>query len=87
MANNNENIEGRSVFSVEITSQGVLVKTLFLTKDGKLIDAPAVFPTPDYAFEQIDSLKKIVSQKFSDAVKMTGEAMTSSSNLVKNLKK
>lgn len=78
---------GRSVFSVEINSQGVLIKTLFLGNDGALKDYPAIFPSPDYAFEQIDALRKLVSEKFSEAVRLNGQAATESARIIAQMKK
>ena len=34
----NQTLTGRSVFSVEITPDGVMVKTRFLTEDGQVLD-------------------------------------------------
>lgn len=85
--NTNETLTGRSVFSVEITPEGVMVKTRFLTEDGKVLDLPAVFPSPDYALAQIDELKTLVSQKFAEAVRLSGQAMADTSHIVEHLKK
>ncbi len=68
-----ESVTGRSVFSVEITPQGLMVKTKFLTEDGQVLDMPAIFPSPDYALAQIDELRLLVSQKFGEAVKLSGQ--------------
>lgn len=78
---------GRSVFSVEITPEGVMVKTRFLTEDGQVLDMPAVFPSPDYALAQIDELRVLVSQKFAEAVKLSGQAIADTSEIVKQFKK
>jgi hypothetical protein len=83
----NQTFTGRSVFSVEITPEGVMVKTRFLTEDGQVLDMPAVFPSPDYALAQIDELRALVSQKFAEAVKLSGQAMADSSEIVKQFKK
>lgn len=85
--NTNETLTWRSVFSVEITPEGVMVKTRFLTEDGKVLDLPAVFPSPDYALAQIDELKTLVSQKFAEAVRLSGQAMADTSHIVEHLKK
>ena len=85
--NTHETLTGRSVFSVEITPEGVMVKTRFLTDDGKVLDLPAVFPSPDYALAQIDELRNLVSQKFAEAVKLSGQAMADTSHIVEHLKK
>ncbi|SNC59301.1 hypothetical protein [Polynucleobacter victoriensis] len=83
----NEQFTGRSVFSVEITPEGVMVKTKFLTEDGRVLDMPAIFPSPDYALAQIDELRLLVSQKFSEAVKLSGQAMADTTAIVNDLKK
>jgi len=83
----NESLTGRSVFSVEITPQGLMVKTKFLTEDGRLLDMPAIFPSPDYALDQIDELRLLVSQKFGEAVKLSGQAMADTTAMVSDLKK
>jgi hypothetical protein len=59
-----ENIEGRSVFSVETTPAGVVVSTVFLAQDGRIIKLPAVFPNLDYALDQINELAKLVKEHF-----------------------
>jgi hypothetical protein len=82
-----QTITGRSVFSVEITPDGVMVKTRFLTEDGKVLDMPAIFPSPDYALAQIDELRALVSQKFGEAVKLSGQAMADTSTIVTEAKK
>ncbi len=83
----NQTFTGRSVFSVEITPEGVMVKTRFLTEDGQVLDMPAVFPSPDYALAQIDELRALVSQKFAEAVKLSGQAIADTSEIVNQLKK
>lgn len=83
----NEQFTGRSVFSVEITPEGVMVKTKFLTEDGRVLDMPAIFPSPDYALAQIDELRLLVSQKFGEAVKLSGQAMADTTAIVNDLKK
>jgi hypothetical protein len=52
-----EQIEGRSVFSVETTQAGIVVSTVFLANDGQLINLPAVFPNLEYAMDQINKLE------------------------------
>ena len=88
MANDNQKtLTGRSVFSVELTPEGVMVKTRFLTEDGKLMDMPAIFPSPDYALAQIDELRLLVSQKFGEAVKMSGQAQVDATQIISDLQK
>jgi hypothetical protein len=83
----NQQFTGRSVFSVEITPDGVMVKTRFLTEDGQVLDMPAIFPSPDYALAQIDELRALVSQQFADALKLSGQAMADTSAIVSEIQK
>jgi hypothetical protein len=62
-----ESFTGRSVFMVETSAAGISVQTALLTKDNQLLRAPAVFPDVEYAFAQIDELKRLVSRHFSEA--------------------
>jgi hypothetical protein len=48
---------------------------------------PAIFPSPDYALAQIDELRALVSQKFGEAVKLSGQAMADTSTIVTEAKK
>ncbi len=82
----NQQLTGRSVFSVETTPEGVMVKTRFLTEDGRLLDMPAIFPSPDYALAQIDELRALVSQKFAEAIKLSGQAMADTNAMVQDIK-
>jgi hypothetical protein len=70
-----EQVKGRSVFLVETTPAGVAVQTALLTDDGKLLNMPAIFPDVQYAFEQIDELKRLVSQHFSQAAQLGAQMM------------
>lgn len=83
----NETLTGRSVFSVEITPEGVMIKTRFLAEDGRILDMPAIFPSPDYALAQIDELRALVSQQFADALKLSGQAMADTSVIVSEIQK
>lgn len=82
-----EKIEGRSVFSVDIVPQGIQVKTLFLTNDDKLLDAPAIFPNVEYATQQMEELKAIVLQKFAEAPKAKVRPRSNASNVIDLFKK
>ncbi len=68
-------VKGRSVFIVEATPAGVAVQTALLTEQNQLIPMPAVFPDVQYAFEQIDELKRLVSQHFSQAAQLGAQMM------------
>lgn len=63
-------IKGRSVFLVETTPAGIAVQTALLTEDGKLLNAPAIFPDVEYAFTQVDELKRLISAHFSQAARL-----------------
>ncbi len=51
------------------------------------MDMPAIFPSPDYALAQIDELRLLVSQKFGEAVKMSGQAQVDTSQIISDLQK
>ncbi len=70
-----DQVKGRSVFLVETTPAGVAVQTALLTDDGKLLNMPAIFPDVQYAFDQIDELKRLVSQHFSQAAQLCAQMM------------
>ena len=63
-------IQGRSVFIVETTAQGVAVQTAFAAADGRMLQLPAMFPDVDYAYAQIDDLRRLVGQHFAQAAQV-----------------
>ena len=63
-------IKGRSVFLVETTPAGIAVQTALLTEEGKLLNAPAIFPDVEYAFTQVDELKRLISAHCSQAARL-----------------
>jgi len=65
-----QTIKGRSVFLVETTPAGIAVQTALLTEDGQLLNAPAIFPDVEYAFTQVDELKRLISAHFSQAARL-----------------
>jgi hypothetical protein len=71
----NVNITGRSVFSIETTAAGVVVRTAFMTEDNRLLDMPAVFPDVIYALNVIDDLKRQVAQHFSQAAQVGAQVI------------
>ena len=75
-----ESVKGRSVFLVETTPAGVAVQTALLTDAGKLLTMPAIFPDVQYAFEQIDELKRLVSQHFSQAAQVGAQVLAQEKN-------
>ena len=72
-----DQVKGRSVFIVETTPAGIAVQTALLTEGDKLIPMPAIFPDVQYAFDQIDELKRLVSQHFSEAAKLGAQVQPS----------
>lgn len=73
-----QNITGRAVFVVDTSAAGIVVRTAFLTEQGQVIDMPAVFPDMTYALNQIDHLRKIVLDRFSQAVQVGVQVIASS---------
>jgi hypothetical protein len=60
-------INGRSIFIIETTGKGILVQTSFEAEDGRLLEMPAIFPNIEYALAQIDEMRRLVINKFSEA--------------------
>jgi len=75
-ATEEQQLTGRSVFVVNTTPAGISVQTAFVTDDQKLINMPAVFPDVEYAFQQIDELKRLVAKHFSDAARVGAEVIS-----------
>ena len=71
----NVNVSGRSVFAVETTAAGVVVRTAFLTEENRLLDMPAVFPNMMYAMNVIDDLRRQVMQHFSQAAQVGAQVI------------
>lgn len=71
----NVNVTGRSVFAVETTAAGVVVRTAFLTEENRLLDMPAVFPNMVYAMNVIDDLRRQVMQHFSQAAQVGAQVI------------
>jgi hypothetical protein len=65
-----QTLNGRSVFAVETTANGIMVRTAFLTEDQRLLAMPAMFPNLNYALQQIDELRQLVSQHFATAAQV-----------------
>jgi hypothetical protein len=68
-------IQGRSVFMVETTAQGVAVQTAFAAADGRMLQLPAMFPDVDYAYAQIDELRRLVGQHFAQAAQVGAQVI------------
>lgn len=67
-------IEGSSVFMVETTAVGVLVRAAFVSTDSahRVLVPGALFPDLEYALDQIDQLKALVIKHFSDEQHVVG---------------
>ena len=74
-AQQNVNVTGRSVFAVETTAAGVVVRTAVLTEENRLLDMPAVFPNMMYAMNVIDDLRRQVMQHFSQAAQVGAQVI------------
>ncbi len=71
------NLIGRSIFLVETTHAGIAVQTSFMTEDGKFLQMPAIFPELPYALAQIDTLRNLVIQHFSQAAQVGAQVIAS----------
>lgn len=70
-------VKGRSLFLVETTAAGMAVHTAFLQEDGKLIQAPAIFPDVGYALSQVDELRNLLIMHFSQAAHVGAQVIAS----------
>jgi len=70
-------LRGRSVFVVQTTGKGVVVRSAWLSEDKKLMEMPAVFPDVNYALAVIDDLRKQVLDHFSRAAQVGARAIAS----------
>ncbi|MCD8505373.1 MAG: hypothetical protein LRY53_09240 [Burkholderiaceae bacterium] len=80
-AQQNVNVTGRSVFAVETTAAGVVVRTAFLTEENRLLDMPAVFPNMIYAMNVIDDLRRQVMQHFSQAAQVGAQVIANQARM------
>jgi len=60
-------IQGRGAFIVEMTAAGVAVSATVVTEDGKALAMPAIFPNLGYALSQIDEMRALVIRHFEQA--------------------
>ena len=67
-------VTGRGVFAVRTLGNAVAVESAFLEENGNALRLPAVFPTRQYALEQIDELRNIVNAHFDDLDKALNAA-------------
>jgi hypothetical protein len=69
-AEENQTIQGRSIFIIETVAAGVGVQTALLTEDNNIHSMPAVFPTLQYALQQIDELRAHIINHFENAAQI-----------------
>lgn len=67
-------VTGRGVFAVRTLGNAVAVESAFLDEAGNVLRLPAVFPSRQYALEQIDELRNIVNAHFDDLDKALNAA-------------
>lgn len=68
-------LRGRSVFVVQTSAAGVMVRTALLGEDNNLMDMPAVFPDMLYALNVLDDLRQQVIQHFSQAAQVGAQVI------------
>lgn len=78
-AENQENIQGQSVFHIQTAAAGVVVTTVFVTSDGQVLQLPAVFPSLAYGLEQIDALRQHVIDHFAHAAQVGVQVIAANS--------
>ncbi len=70
-------MRGRSVFVVQTTAKGVVVRSAWLSEDQTLREMPAVFPEVNYALAVVDDLRKQILKHFSQAAQVGARAIAS----------
>ena len=68
-------IRGRSVFTVETTPAGVVIRTAWMSEENKLMEMPAVFPDMLHALSVLDDLRQQVIQHFSQAAQVGSQVI------------
>jgi hypothetical protein len=66
----NQTLQGNCVFIIETVAAGVAVQTALLTEDKNIHLMPAVFPTLQYALQQIDELRTHMINHFESAAQV-----------------
>ena len=77
-AEENSTIQGRSIFLIETVAAGVAVQTALLTEDNNIHSMPAVFPTLQYALQQIDELRAHIINHFENAAQIGARVIADS---------
>jgi len=70
-----DQINGRSAFCVETTGGGLAVQTVFIGEDGRVVPMPALFPDVHYALEQIEGLRRLVTERFAQAAQVGAQVI------------
>ena len=73
-------LRGRSVFLVQTTQAGVVVRSAWMSEDKKLQEMPAVFPNVEYAVNVLDDLKRQVLKHFDRAASVGVRTMVNQAN-------
>lgn len=68
-------MRGRSVFTVETTPAGVVIRTAWMSEENKLMEMPAVFPDMLRALNVLDELRQQVIQHFSQAAQVGSQVI------------
>lgn len=76
----NSTIQGRSIFLIETVAAGVAVQTALLTEDNNIHSMPAVFPTLQYALQQIDELRAHIINHFENAAQIGARVIAEKNN-------
>lgn len=68
-------LTGRSVFAVDTSAAGIVVRTAFVTEQNQVMEMPAVFPDLPYALSQIDALRQLVIERFTQAAQVGAQVL------------
>ena len=75
-----QDIRGRAVFAVDTSAAGIVIRTAFLSEQGQLLEMPAVFPDLTYALNQIDHLRQLVIERFTQAAQVGVQVIAAQQN-------
>ena len=77
-------LRGRSVFVVQTTKAGVVVRSAWMSEDKTLKEMPAVFPNAEYAVNVLDDLKRQVLQHFERATRVGTQVIANQRDKARN---
>lgn len=80
----NLTLQGNCVFLIETVAAGIAVQTALLTEDKNIHIMPAVFPTLQYALQQIDELRTHIINHFSNAAQIGAKVIADNAAQVAN---